>query len=307
MNAIKFVFCRLAIARSKMSLSLELITMTAISKASHNRGIFLLLLTVLVWGTSFSLLKYSLGDFPPAIIIATRFIIAAIAFTPWLRHLNGRLLRAGTMLGCIYFAECSCTLLGLKTISANRSAFIISLNVILVPLLSLFLGQKLKAKILAAAGLAIFGIGLLSWEGGGLNWGDVFTFLAAIGAAVYILTLEWLTPHYPTLPLVAVQLWVMAILGSIWAMPQLVLHSQDIANRFNTFLYLGLIVTALPVWTQSIAQRWIPAHEVTLLYTLEPVVATFLSFLFLGEQLGIRGFIGAGLILTATVLSQRLR
>ncbi len=178
---------------------------------------------------------------------------------------------------------------------------------ILVPLLSIFLGQKLKVKILAAAGLAISGIGLLSWEGGGLSWGDVFTFFAAIGAAVYILALERLTPHHPTLPLVAIQLWVMALLGIIWARPQFVAYSQDIANHFNTFLYLGLIVTATPVWTQSIAQRWILAHEVALLYTLEPVVATFFSFLFLGEQLRIRGFIGAALVVTATVLSQRLR
>lgn len=54
--------------------------MTAISKASHNRGILLILLTVLVWGTSFSVLKYFLRDFPPAVIMATRFGIAAIPF-----------------------------------------------------------------------------------------------------------------------------------------------------------------------------------------------------------------------------------
>jgi drug/metabolite transporter (DMT)-like permease len=261
-------------------------------------------LTVLVWGTSFSLLKYFLRDFPPAIIIATRFAIAAIAFIPWLRQLNIRLLRAGVLLGVIYFMECSSTLRGLETISANRSAFIISLNVILVPLLGILLGKKLPAKILAAAGLATRGVGLLSWEGGGLSWGDAFTLMAATGAAVYILALEWLTPHHPTLPLVAVQLWIMALLGIIWAMPQFAVHGQDIAAHFNTFLYLGLIVTATPVWTQAMAQRWIPAHEVALLYTLEPVVATFFSFLFLGEQLGMQGLIGAGLVLTATVLSQ---
>lgn len=69
-------------------------------------------------------------------------------------------------------------------------------------------------------------------------------------------------------------------------MPQLVVHSQDIANHFNTFLYLGLIVTATPVWTESMAGRLIPAHEVAFFYTLEQVFATFFSFLFLGEYLG---------------------
>lgn len=278
--------------------------MTAISKASHNRGILLILLTVLVWGTSFSVLKYFLRDFPPAVIMATRFAIAAIPFVGWLRHLNMRLLGAGVLLGCLYFMAGSISVLGLETISANRSAFIISLNAILVPLLGILLGQRLQSKILVAAGLAIFGIGLLSWEGGGLSWGDALTFTAALSFAVYVLTLGWLTPLHPTLPLVAVQLWVTALLGIIWAMPHLAVYSQDVIAQFGTFLYLGLIVTATPVWTQAMAQRWIPAHEVALLYTLEPVVATFISFLFLGEQLGIRGLIGAALVVIATVLSQ---
>lgn len=279
--------------------------MTAIPKASHNRGILLILLTVLVWGTSFSVLKYFLRDFPPAVIVATRFAIAAVPFVGWLRHLNMRLLGAGVILGCLCFLATSLTVLGLETISANRSAFILSLNAILVPLLSIFLGQKLRAKMLVAGGIAISGIGLLCWEGGGLSWGDALTFIAALSFAVYILTLAWLTPRHPTLPLVAVQLWVMALIGIVWAMPNFAVYSQDAIAQFGTFLYLGLIVTATPVWSQAMAQRWVPAHEVALLYTLEPVFATFFSFLFLGEQLGIRGLIGAALVISATVLSQQ--
>ncbi|WP_045054801.1 DMT family transporter [Aliterella atlantica] len=278
--------------------------MTAISKASHNRGILLILLTVLIWGTSFSVLKYFLRYFPPAVIVATRFAIAAVPFVGWLRQLNLRLLGAGVLLGCLCFMATSLTVLGLETISANRSAFILSLNAILVPLLGIFLCQQLPAKILVAAGLAISGIGLLSWEGGGLSWGDALTFMAALSFAIYILTLAKLTPRYPTLPLVAVQLWIMALIGIIWAMPHFAVYVRDITAGFGTFLYLGLIVTATPVWTQTMAGRWVPAHEVALLYTLEPVFATFFSFLFLGEQLGVRGIIGAALVVTATVVSQ---
>ena len=282
----------------------KLISMTTTSQASHKRGILLILLTVLIWGTSFSVLKYFLRDFPPAVIVATRFAIAAVPFIGWLRQLNLHLLGAGVLLGCLCFIATSFTVLGLETISANRSAFILSLNAILVPLLGIFLGQQLPAKILAAAGLATSGIGLLSWEGGGLSWGDALTFIAALSFAMYILTLAKLTPRHPTLHLVAVQLWVMALIGIIWAMPHFAVHIRDITAGFGTFLYLGLIVTATPVWTQAMAQRWVPAHEVALLYTLEPVFATFFSFLFLGEQLGVRGVIGAGLVVTATVLSQ---
>ena len=62
-------------------------------------------------------------------------MIAAIALAPYLRNLNLKLLRDGGLLGLIYFSECLLALVGLETISANRSAFLVSLNVILVPIL----------------------------------------------------------------------------------------------------------------------------------------------------------------------------
>ncbi len=281
--------------------------------STSHRGILLLLLTTLLWGTSFSLLKYLISDLSPAMILAVRFTIAAVAFAPWLRRLNPALIRAGVLLGCLYFAECSSALIGLETISANRSAFIVSLNVILVPLLGTLVGQKLASQNFNAAGLAIAGIGIMSWEGGGLSWGDFITFGCAIGIAVYILTLEWLTPHHPTLPLVAVQLLVMALLSIGWVVPQIMetaitksAYSTTVAH-FNTLLYLGLAVTAIPIWTQAIAQRSIPAHEVALIYALEPVFATISSFWLLGEQFGLRGFIGAGFVLIGTIWSQSKR
>lgn len=150
----------------------------------------------------------------------------------------------------------------------------------------------------------------MSWEGGRLGMGDFLTFGGAIGIAVYILTLEWLTPYHPTLPLVAIQLLVMALLGIGWAVPQMIETAIAIkayfatVAHFNTLLYLGLIVTAIPIWTQTIAQRWVPAHEVALIYALEPVFTAIFSFWLLGEQFGVQGFVGAGFVLIATVLSQ---
>lgn len=281
--------------------------MTPVSQAPRSRGILLLIMTTLIWGTSFPLLKHAVISLSPAALIAVRFTVAAVALAPWLRGLNTQLLRDGVLLGSIYFAETSSALIGLETISANRSAFIISLNVILVPLLGKMFGQRLPARILFAAGLAIVGIGVMSWEGGGLSRGDLLTLGSAIGIAVYILMLETVTPRHPTLPLVAIQVLVMALLGIVWATPQLVEQAEEIASNFNTLLYLGLVVTATPIWTQAMAQRWVSAHEVALLYTLEPVFATGFSFWLLGEQLGARGLVGAGLVLAATVVSQSQR
>lgn len=281
--------------------------MAAISEKLHSKGILLMLITTLIWGTSFPLLKYMLSDLSPATILVARFTIAAVAFSPFLRHLNPSLIRDGVLLGGIYFAECAAALIGLESISANRSAFLVSLNVLVVPLLSTFLGRHLPRRILLTAAVAIVGVAVMSWEGGGFGRGDWLTFACAIGVAINILLLEVIAPRHPTLPLVAIQLLTTAILGSVWALPQLTQQIALMPNHSSVLLYLGLVGTATPIWTQTLSQRWVPSHEAALIYTLEPVFATGFSFLLLGEALGLRGLVGAGLILAATVISQQQR
>ncbi|MEM9907924.1 MAG: DMT family transporter [Cyanobacteria bacterium P01_D01_bin.44] len=276
-------------------------------KSLHHRGIGLLILTTFVWGTSFPAQKYVVAYLSPAVILTMRFAVAAIALIPWLRQLNRRLLIAGSLLGGLYFSACTLALMGLEITASNRAAFIISLNVILVPLLSgTVLRRRLSSQVLIAAGLAVLGIGIMSWEGGGLSLGDLLVFLAALSFAVYILLLDTITPHHSTLPLTAVQLWVMTLLSLVWAGPQIVNQFGPIMNYFGILFYLGLAVTALPIWAQAQAQRWVAAHEAALLYMLEPVFATLLSFWFLGETLGVRGLVGAGVILLATLLGQNV-
>lgn len=275
-----------------------------ISKPQHNQGVFLLILTTALWGTSFPLLKGVLNDLPTSVILASRFTIAAIAFSPYLRHLNSKLLRDGAILGGLYFVECLLALIGLESISANRSAFLISLNVILVPLLGRILGRILPRRILVAVGIAIAGISILSWEGGSFGRGDLLTLACAVGVALYILAMEAITPRHPTMPLVAVQLAIAALLGISWALFQRTAPFAGVEQNLNVLLYAGVIVTAVPIWTQTQAQRSVSASEAALLYTLEPVFASIFSFFWLHESLGVRGFLGAVLILSATLISQ---
>ncbi|MEO1211607.1 MAG: DMT family transporter [Cyanobacteria bacterium J06638_20] len=281
--------------------------MISITPNNYRKGTLLLLSTTIIWGTSFPILKDTISTIPPSMLVAIRFGIAAIALSPWLRNINRRLLRDGALLGAILFLESTCGLLGLATVSANRAAFIVSLNVILVPLLGFLIGQRLRRQIVIAAGLAICGIGILSWEGGGIGVGELLTLVSAMGIAIYILLLEAIAPRHSTLALTAVQAWVMFLIGILWVLPTVGLQDFAVGDRLPALLYLGLVVTIAPIWLQAVGQRWVPANEAALLYTMEPVFASLFSFWFLNESLGIRGVIGAGLILTATVISQYRR
>ena len=281
--------------------------MTAISAKTHQKGTLLLLLVTLIWGTSFPVLKDALSSIHPAVLIVVRYSIAAIALLPWLRQANRQLLRDGVLLGTILFLETMCALTGLEAISASRSAFIVGLNVIAVPLLGALIGRPLPRRILVATGLAVIGMSAMSWDGGGFDVGDVLTLASALGIAVYILLLEAIAPRHEPLSLAAVQVWFIVLLGGIWALPAIVHQGVSVSELpLPALLYLGLVVTVGPLWGQATGQRWVPAHEAALIYTLEPVFATLFSILLLDESLSLNGAIGAACILMATAVS-RLR
>lgn len=275
--------------------------------AIQRRGMLSLLLTTLIFGTSFPILKDTIGSLSPPVLITVRYAIAAIAVLPWLKGLNLRLVRDGALLGSILFAETNFALTGMVTISANRAAFIIGLNVILVPVLGVLLGRQIPRQVLLAAGLAVIGVSAMSWDGSGIGIGDVFTFVSAVGIAVYVILLEAIAPRHPSLSLAAVQIWTMLALGIAWALPNLTDQWSMVGDHLPALIYLGIVVTIGPLWGQAIGQRSVPAHEAALIYTLEPVFATLFSFWLLGEKLGLNGAIGAACILTATVISQYQR
>lgn len=272
--------------------------------ALNVQGVMLLVAITLIWGTTFPLIKDAFGSLSPAALIATRFAVAAMPFVPHLRGLNANLLRDGVLLGLVLFVSFATQATALETICANRAAFIASLNAILVPLLGSLLGQRVRVGTFLAAGLALTGIGVMSWESGALGVGDLLMFGEAFIYAVYILMLEPATLRHPPLSLTAIQLLVIAVLGAVWAAPELVGQVEAISKNFSALLYLGLVATSVTTWLQAMAQRKASAHETALFYTLEPVFSAVFSFWLLGEKLGVRGLVGAGLVLAAMVFSQ---
>ncbi|WP_251956505.1 DMT family transporter [Nostoc commune] len=270
----------------------------------HLKGIMLLILVNVISATTFPLTKDIVTDLSPSTLIASRFVIAAGVFTLNLRNLNALLVRDGILLGLLLFFFLAIETIALKTIPANRAAFIGSLNALIVPLLGWLSGQRVPLKTFLAAGVAVIGIGVMFWEGGELAIGDLLMFVDAFVYAGYILFLERVASRHPTLTLTSVQLLFIATIGVLWSNTQIFNQFEVIRQHWGAIFYLGLLATAAVIWLQTMAQQWVSSDEAALLFTLEPLFATIFSFWLLGEHLGIRGLIGAILVLVALVLSQ---
>ena len=217
----------------------------------------------------------------------------------------------GGVLGVIVLVSYVAQAYGLEHISSNRSAFLTSLNVLMVPLLGILLGARPSKWVWAAAVLACTGIGLMSWEGGAHWWADLATVVGALAYAVDVIILsKWAGRHDPKY-LAATQIVWMAGLGGVW-----MVFASLSTDRLTTLphrldgpvmaglAYLGVVATAGMLFLQALAQRHVSADKAALVYAMEPVFAAAFAWIWLNEVLTTQASIGAALVVVAVVMSE---
>jgi len=227
----------------------------------------LLLFVTLVWGTTFPVIRLATAHLNGAEISEIRFLIAGICMLPFAFKASRRAWRDGALLGVIGLVSYVSQAVGLEYISANRSAFLTSTNVLMVPFILWLLGARLTMQIIAAALLACAGIGLMSWEGGG-NWlGDGLTLACALSYAIYVIVLSRRIAAHNSRTLAATQIVAMALIGGIWllithpqahALEALMLRSRPVALPL---LYLGVVASAGMLFLQAVGQRHVSAEK----------------------------------------------
>jgi drug/metabolite transporter (DMT)-like permease len=278
------------------------ITFSLTESSRYARGILAIITFALIMGSIPTAIKEAMAHFSPSVQLAIRFAIGAIILVPFVRDFNVSLLRDGTILGLILFGCFACETIGLETISANRASFIFGLNVVFVTLFELLFGKRITARDLLASGLAFSGIAIMSWEAGEPLIGNFWLLGAAVCDAASIILLERFAPHHPSLSLTAIRIWVIAILGLLWAAPEITGQIESLKESWGVLVYLGVVATAIAFWLSTIGLRLVPAYEAAVFVALEPVFGAIIAFFLLGETLGLRGFIGAAMVLSGMLL-----
>ena len=294
----------------------------------------LLFAVVLVWGATFSLVKAALGEVSPLLFNLLRMTLAFVILIAVnhrsLRGLTRRDLRLGAAAGLFLGVGYQFQTTGLSYTTASKSAFITGLVVVIVPLLSAIPGVRphsgpngagevatLGVDVYAGALLAFAGLVRLTTPPGsgrdllaGLGLGEWLTLICAIAFAAHLLTLARVVPHPGETALrTARRLGTLQIgFAALTLLLSLPLggsphfHSSPVV--WLALAVTALLATAAAFTIQSWAQQHIPASHTALIFTLEPVFAWITSLLLLGERLGARALLGAGLILAGILVSE---
>jgi len=284
------------------------------------RGLAALVIVVLVWGTTFPAMKDLTAWFSPVWIILVRFALAALLLSPFLWRARAADLRAGVLLGVILFFCYLFQVEGLALTSSNRNAFITGLNVLVVPLLGVLGGRLPERRIVFALVLAVGGLVALCWDGGAWAAGDTLALLGAFCFGAYVKLMETTARRASRLMSVtAAQIGTVAVCAALWLLVREVPRGVGVLEDANNywryigsglalhwpnFAYLGVICTAAIISMQAWGQSRTSANEAAVVYAFEPGAAAFFGYLWLGEAMSARGWLGAALLISGMIVSQ---
>ena len=277
-----------------------------------SRADLALLLICAVWGTTFALLRDALRVLGPAELVALRFTIAfvflAIVYAPRLRGWRPEWVQDGLWVGFWLAVGYLTQVMGLRTVSASRSAFITSMSIAIVPFVAfLFLRTKPVLGEALGVALAVLGLVLFSADAGfSLRAGEIWTLGCAAAFAVQIVATH-MAGRSPAVPISVLQTAVGAVAG--WTLV-LANGGMSVAPRaipWGVLLYLAIVATAFVIVVQTWALARTSSVKAGVLYATEPIFAAIFAASFFGERMTPRELTGAALILAGVIVSELWR
>jgi len=291
-----------------------------------------LMLTTLIWGSTFFMAKDILGVWPPMAYMFFRFAAAALLlaalFPRQILSARGEEWRAGATLGLLMGVGFGLQAAGQVYTTASKSAFVTGLTTPLVPFVAYMIlrarpsVENLVGVVLASLG----GLLILAPQGAdtSVNFGDLLTLAATALFATHITLMSVYARRYDVRQLTALQIACIACLFTIvWAGLQgwgmffgtnalpdaLARETLPLAWSGRVvwqLVYLATVATvgAFLLWTWGQARA--SATHAAVIFSLEPVFATAFAVAVIGasEWMGGRGWLGAALVFAGIIISE---
>lgn len=293
----------------------------------RTKGNLALLLTAVLWGTGFISQKIGLEYLPPLSFNSIRELMAFCVLGPLalsglrqsgylskeinthaqLQHRKRRLLAAGILCGFCLFAGSATQQIGLMTVSAGKSGFISAVYIVLVPVFSVILGDRVSRRAVFCVAMAMAGFAIMSLRGGlgGATAGDWLTLVSAAGFAAQIVAVNYFLDRDNAILISALQMLFAGAMGLVLALitedPSL--HAVWLA--MPVLLYQTIVPTTLGYTFQIVGQKYTDPSTAALIMSTEAVFAAIFGWLILGEMMSAREIAGSAVIFAATIIGQK--
>lgn len=289
------------------------------------KQIVLPLLAAFIWGSAFVAQKGGAEMLDALSFNWMRSLVAALGLLVLVKVLDRRsaaaeknaeerkqdrnaLLRSGIVVGTILALGSTLQQYGVGITTAGKAGFLTALYIVLVPLLGLLSGNRVRPLVWCGVGVAVIGLYLLSFAAGGapvFNSGDLFVIACAFVFSAHILAIDHYTETVDGVKLSCVQFFVAGLELLVIALIVEGLPAwEQVAACMPYILYTGILSSGVGYTLQILAQKDGDPAVVSLLLSLESFFAAVSGAVLLHERLTPREYLGCALMLCAVVLVQ---
>ena len=296
------------------------------NKFRNLKGSLILCLASLIWGLAFGAQSDAADKVPPMLFNGLRSLIGAfflfllslirrrktgqmlLAKDPVIRKktLTGGLLCGVFLAVSVNLQQFGITYYPDGVASEARAGFLTALYVIIVPLITVFLGKKLGLPIVLSVFIAIVGIWLLCFSDGvgGVYLGDILVFLCAISFSLHILTVDRYVDGVGGITLSFWQFLICGLLSLLFALIFEKAVWQNILSAMPQILYLGIFSSGIAYTLQIVGQKYAEPAVASISMSLESVFAALGGWVISGNALSGRELIGCAFVFGAIILAQ---
>ncbi len=275
-----------------------------------NNATFFLFVNSFLWGSSYVWSKMLLGFLPRFSILFLcslgGLIVSMLIFRQGLRMITIKtVLRS---IGITSFSILSNTffMIALQYTSSSNTAFIVQMSVIITPVLMAVWERRMpERKMIQGALIALIGLFLLTcdFDSFRINVGDLFALFNAIFFSLFLVSLRINANKVKSVEFScvyhAINTVAFLVLAGVFELQSIQFQGR-ITPIFVLLIMASVFITMATLLIQSKAIKFVRPEKASLIYTFEPVMASVLAFVFIGERLGgIKTFAGFVLILFA--------
>jgi len=285
----------------------------------------MLLLAAFIWGCAFVAQSVGMEYVGPFTFNSVRSIIGGIVLVPVIFLMDGlkkrggmsneeikslrgdtkTLVFGGICCGVVLAVASTLQQFGIMSTTVGKAGFITAMYIVLVPLLRIFFGKKVRPLILVCVGISVAGLYFLCMtESFSLGIGDLFVLLCAFVFSIHILVIYHFSPLVDGVRMSFIQFLTA---GVLCAVPMLMFEGprpEAILTAWIPILYAGVMSCGVAYTFQVMGQKNADPTVASLLLSLESVFSVLAGWVLLGQGLKGRELFGCALMFGAIVLAQ---
>ena len=279
------------------------------------KGIILLLITAIIWGSSFVAQSIGMESVDAFTFTGIRTFLGMLFLLPFTLIINKgfdfsrKTLRKGLILGIVFSFAQNFQQFAFYYSTSGKIAFITAFYMFFVPLFSvIFLKKKIAVLTWLSILMGIAGLFFLCINPSdmtNINFGDILALICAVFYAVQIMLIDkFLEDGTSGVQLSFMQFFVAGILSVIAMFIFEHPVPTDIKTAAPSLLYSGIMSCGIAYTLQIVGQKHASPVVASLLMCLESVFAVIAAAIILHEGLSANELAGCLIMFSAIIISQ---